>query len=378
MAAVCILVFDEAHHASRSHPYCKILEDFFFTCAEAWRPQLLGLTASPAGETTLDRTMSQLLKLSSIFSDARVLMPSLYLPEMESYTNRASTDCVPVTLTLEEQSFRAEVAAYLGQVNARIQSIVATTWGKVEHKPAALQNPFDVAYRGELRSLLRQARTARCPSLGAAAGHAAEILGGVERGTVIGPLEARRLLAVYRAKLQWGGDPRSKERLQLMDACGWPWGHHVVTGGRADVSIGGGGALGPSGSSQGGRLPGGTPEGHVLGSRNGLSIFTATEAELMQSLGASRKAGMGVETAGSSGNDAMDGSGSGVHPTGTGWHSLASSRVVALLEECFRTLEENPTSRILVFVQTRGAARELVSLLQKVRSLFMAISTVLV
>jgi len=117
MAAVCILVFDEAHSASRSHPYNKILEDFFFACPEDWRPQLLGLTASPAGESTLASTMTQLCKLSASFASANLLMPSLYLPEMETYTNRATTACVPVTLTQEEEKFRAEVAAYLGQVN---------------------------------------------------------------------------------------------------------------------------------------------------------------------------------------------------------------------------------------------------------------------
>jgi len=83
----------------------------------------------------------------------------------------------------------------------------------------------------------------------------------------------------------------------------------------------------------------------VWGNSVAVNIFTATEAELMQSLEASRKAG-GVwgQLAGREGADdvSMGAQGGEGGPEGTGWHGLASSRVVALLGECFRTLEGNP------------------------------------
>jgi hypothetical protein len=49
MQAIGLLVFDEAHHCSRDHPYAQIMEDFYHTTEPQHRPQVLGLTASPKG-----------------------------------------------------------------------------------------------------------------------------------------------------------------------------------------------------------------------------------------------------------------------------------------------------------------------------------------
>ena len=42
-----LLVFDECHHARKSHPYNLIMREFYFFTAVEERPKVLGLTASP-------------------------------------------------------------------------------------------------------------------------------------------------------------------------------------------------------------------------------------------------------------------------------------------------------------------------------------------
>lgn len=48
---ICLLVFDEAHHAVDNHPYNRIMQEFYFDLpiqgSDLVRPAVLGLTASP-------------------------------------------------------------------------------------------------------------------------------------------------------------------------------------------------------------------------------------------------------------------------------------------------------------------------------------------
>ena len=50
MSQIHLLVFDEAHHCKKRHPYCRIMEEFYH-CEDALlegRPSILGMTSSPA------------------------------------------------------------------------------------------------------------------------------------------------------------------------------------------------------------------------------------------------------------------------------------------------------------------------------------------
>ncbi|KAF6260895.1 P-loop containing nucleoside triphosphate hydrolase protein [Scenedesmus sp. NREL 46B-D3] len=49
MRNIGLLVFDEAHHCSKDHPYAQVMEDFYHTAELQHRPQVLALTASPLG-----------------------------------------------------------------------------------------------------------------------------------------------------------------------------------------------------------------------------------------------------------------------------------------------------------------------------------------
>ena len=47
MDEINLLVFDEAHHTKKNHPYARIIKDFYIDVDEDKRPRILGMTASP-------------------------------------------------------------------------------------------------------------------------------------------------------------------------------------------------------------------------------------------------------------------------------------------------------------------------------------------
>ncbi|PNP59131.1 hypothetical protein THARTR1_01379 [Trichoderma harzianum] len=53
MSQINLLVFDEAHHAKKSHPYARIIKDHYMRLQDA-RPRILGMTASPVDALTKD------------------------------------------------------------------------------------------------------------------------------------------------------------------------------------------------------------------------------------------------------------------------------------------------------------------------------------
>lgn len=47
MADIALLIFDECHHARKSHPYNCIMSEFYFKLSRPDRPKVLGLTGTP-------------------------------------------------------------------------------------------------------------------------------------------------------------------------------------------------------------------------------------------------------------------------------------------------------------------------------------------
>ncbi|KAI1433141.1 hypothetical protein GGR50DRAFT_670129 [Xylaria sp. CBS 124048] len=54
MEQINLLIFDEAHHAKKNHPYARIIKDFYATLEKSIqrRPRILGMTASPVDAKT--------------------------------------------------------------------------------------------------------------------------------------------------------------------------------------------------------------------------------------------------------------------------------------------------------------------------------------
>lgn len=63
MSDISVLVFDEAHHCQGNHPYNKIMSQFYRNNPKSLKPLVLGLSASPAGELSMKRTLSKLEEL---------------------------------------------------------------------------------------------------------------------------------------------------------------------------------------------------------------------------------------------------------------------------------------------------------------------------
>lgn len=47
-----LLIFDEAHHAKKGHPYARIIKDYYLQTPESLRPKIFGMTASPVDANT--------------------------------------------------------------------------------------------------------------------------------------------------------------------------------------------------------------------------------------------------------------------------------------------------------------------------------------
>ncbi|KAI8628167.1 hypothetical protein F5Y19DRAFT_486201 [Xylariaceae sp. FL1651] len=63
MEHINLLIFDEAHHAKKNHPYARIIKDFYVALEENKhkRPRILGMTASPVdAKTDIATTAAQL------------------------------------------------------------------------------------------------------------------------------------------------------------------------------------------------------------------------------------------------------------------------------------------------------------------------------
>ena len=63
MSDISVLVFDEAHHCQGNHPYNKIMSQFYHNNPNSLKPLVLGLSASPAGELSVERTLLKLEEL---------------------------------------------------------------------------------------------------------------------------------------------------------------------------------------------------------------------------------------------------------------------------------------------------------------------------
>ena len=62
LSDISVLVFDEAHHCRGRHQYNQIME-YYHVTPNKFKPIVLGLTASPAGGVTVERTTDQLKEL---------------------------------------------------------------------------------------------------------------------------------------------------------------------------------------------------------------------------------------------------------------------------------------------------------------------------
>jgi ERCC4-related helicase len=80
---LCIVVFDEAHHCTKSHPFNYLLENYHLEMDVQQRPKILGLTASPAGKKTFPHTVAMLKNLMHSMGEAKIAVAKEHKDELE-------------------------------------------------------------------------------------------------------------------------------------------------------------------------------------------------------------------------------------------------------------------------------------------------------
>ncbi|OJD20980.1 hypothetical protein ACJ73_07682 [Blastomyces percursus] len=84
MEQINLLIFDEAHHAKKGHPYARIVKDFYLERTEVQnRPKIFGMTASPVdakvdvvkAATTLEALLSSQIATTSNLNALRQAIP---------------------------------------------------------------------------------------------------------------------------------------------------------------------------------------------------------------------------------------------------------------------------------------------------------------
>lgn len=214
-----LLVFDEAHHASGSHPFARILNEYYRVTFLEERPHLLGLTASPGGKSSMERTQLQLGALSQAFCGAQFRVPNHHWQQLEELTATAATVCVPVLLSAEEQAFRTEVMGYLHVLLEQVQ-LTAASSGYVDFVSNFSVDLPEGLMRGELRKLLDFACAAKVGPLRAAVEHAQEIMSVLGRCHVFSPTAARRELGRYLERVRCSKELAAK--MEVIRGLRWP------------------------------------------------------------------------------------------------------------------------------------------------------------
>ncbi|RLN56712.1 hypothetical protein BBJ28_00013763 [Nothophytophthora sp. Chile5] len=116
------MVFDEAHHATGSHPYRELLNQLTTVDIQA-RPRILALTASPFGEATRETSGQDALnKLAESFN-AVVNAPTIAAAELEASFIPKEAQWITVQESEPERKLREGLKLYIESFYAQITSL---------------------------------------------------------------------------------------------------------------------------------------------------------------------------------------------------------------------------------------------------------------
>lgn len=101
-----LIVLDESHHCNKDHPYNVIVRDYYLVddTQVTQRPKILGLTASPAGEPTLERTLKKMQRLLANLGGASLLTVTDNIPELTEKTSQTEMVCYCAEYTRTEEN----------------------------------------------------------------------------------------------------------------------------------------------------------------------------------------------------------------------------------------------------------------------------------
>lgn len=119
---LCIVVFDEAHHCTKSHPFNKLLENNHLTRPLSERPKILGLTASPAGKKTFPITVTMLKNLMTSMGETEIGVTKEQKAELDRYQSSAKLIVYYNPMNDNEQKLQNELQMYLLRCFLRLKA----------------------------------------------------------------------------------------------------------------------------------------------------------------------------------------------------------------------------------------------------------------
>ncbi|CAI9720102.1 dicer 2-1 [Octopus vulgaris] len=108
-----LVVIDEVHHSDKEHPFRKLLGEEHHTLEKKDCPQLLGLTASPAGKETISKTITMLQTLVTNLNNSKINIVKEETKELMKYKSTAHLEIQTIPFQDAELPYIAEFKKYL-------------------------------------------------------------------------------------------------------------------------------------------------------------------------------------------------------------------------------------------------------------------------
>ncbi|XP_046576933.1 dicer-like protein 1 [Haliotis rubra] len=119
-----LVVFDEAHHCVKNHPFNRLLEGYHRPCPPELRPKVLGLTASPAGRDSVENTVSMLQELFHNLGGASIaIVQGDCVRELKRYQSHAKLKINYEPFSDEEKAFRKTLLMYICQCYLKLSEL---------------------------------------------------------------------------------------------------------------------------------------------------------------------------------------------------------------------------------------------------------------
>ena len=199
LSDVSVLVLDEAHHCGKKHPCNKIME-YYKTTPNRFKPIVLGLTASPAGELTVERTSEKLKKLLENL-DCAIAMPiesDLLLHVNIPNVIYETSDCKNTEQVILQQC-----------IEDHIKHLINSHLKDVPNCQSFEFPVFSSNFRGALRKLIDSYHSnKKCFRALTVAEHAMHLLSVVEFCEVLGYQYARESLKECVHRIDYANSPK--------------------------------------------------------------------------------------------------------------------------------------------------------------------------
>ncbi|KAL3841905.1 hypothetical protein ACJMK2_019994 [Sinanodonta woodiana] len=118
-----LVVFDEAHHCEKNHPFSQLLKTYHLPMPKSDRPKLIGLTASPAGRQDVQRTIIMLQGLLNNLGGAFMSVVEDNVSTLRKFQSNAQIIIHSAPPRDQEVSFAEELKVYMLQCYLRLKEL---------------------------------------------------------------------------------------------------------------------------------------------------------------------------------------------------------------------------------------------------------------